>query len=570
MLISYLVYVVQTGLTILGNVLRKGLRLPDYVVFTLHGSYPDLRQPPEGFLQKKMRTRVKSLQELEKEFQAVAENPRVKGVILQLSSLPLPLSRVQSLVNMVKNLQAKGKEVIIWSTFYDFRSYFLAAAGDRILMQKGGIIYSLGLAQRQLYIKNALDWLGIELDVVQVSPYKSALERFTRSDMSEEARTMTGWVMDSYYAQFVRAVAQGRNLDEEKVHALIEQPPLFGEKAIDIGAADGVVNAEELPAYLGSEEKPASLAHWDQCGKRFPRPLPGLPGKYIALLRVEGNIVDGKSRRPPARPPLPAPFLFDAQTGDLTFVQQARQALKDKRARAVLLYIDSRGGSASSSEAMTSILKEIAEKKPLVAVMGSVAGSGGYYVATPASHIVAQPATVTGSIGVISAKIVNSRLLERLLLNRETIQRGQKDLFRYPEEPFTEEERQKAWAFIGYIYDLFIQRVAESRSLTPEDVDRVGAGRIWTGEQALEHGLVDELGGLETALKRLRSLANLHPNTPLIEMPYPKRDTAPLAPSTAWVDYALDSMMLINKNRALLAGPLFFLDINPWNNENTV
>ena len=198
-MISYLVYVVRAGLIILGNLLKKGLRLPDYVVFTLQGSYPDLRQPPEGFLQKKMRTRVKSLQELEKEFQAVAENPRVKGVILQLGGLTLPLSRVQSLVSMVKNLQARGKEVITWSTFYDFRSYFLAATGDRILMQKGGIIYSLGLAQRQLYMKNALDWLGIELDVVQVSPYKSALERFTRSEMSEEVRTMTGWMMATAY-----------------------------------------------------------------------------------------------------------------------------------------------------------------------------------------------------------------------------------------------------------------------------------------------------------------------------------------------------------------------------------
>ena len=568
MLISYLVYLVRLVMTIAGNLLRKGLRTPpEYIVFTLYGPYPDLCPPPEGLLQRRMRPRVKSLQELAEEFRRVAGNPRVKGVVLQLGGLALPLSRAQALVQLIQDLQAQGKEVITWATSYDTRSYLVAAAGNRVLLQQGGIIYALGFAERHLYFKNALDWCGIELDVVQVSPYKSALERFTRAEMSDEVREMTTWLMDSYYGQYLRQVARGRGLEEAQVRALIEKTPLYGEQAVAAGAVDAVVNAEGLPAFLGSAAKPATLGSWEQWGWRFSRPLPALPGSYIALLRVQGNIVDGKSRRLPARPPLPVPFLFDEQTGDLTFVQQARQALRDRRARGVLLYIDSRGGSASASEAMTSSLQQLAARKPLVALMGQIAGSGGYYVATPAAHIVARPATITGSIGVIAAKVVNSRLLERLLLNRETLQRGQADLFFSPEAPFSPQEREKAWEFIRHVYDLFIQRVAQGRALEAAAVEQIGAGKVWTGEQALEHGLVDELGGLETALAQVRNLAGLPPQTPLVDMPFPRRDVAPPPSGVGWLPYALDSLARLGGGRALLADPLFFHDLDPWPGE---
>ncbi len=555
---SYLLYILRVVMIIIGNTLKKGIHPPDYVIFTLHGSYPDLHQPREGFFQQKMRGRVKSLQELEKDLQMIAKNQRVKGVILHLGNLALPLSQLQSLTGMINNLQASGKDVIAWATNYDNQKYFLATAANRILLQKGGTIYTLGFANRQLYMKSALDWCGIEFDVVQVSPFKSALDMFTRSDMSKEVKEMTGWLIDSFFQLFVLAIANGRKLTEDKANDLIEQTPLYGEHAIDTGAIDGIVNAEDLPEFLGEQGKPVSLASWDECCKSFSRPLPATPGKYIAVLRVQGNIVDGKSQRPPARPPLPVPFLFNEQTGDLSFVQQARRVLKDKRTRAVLLYIDSGGGSAASSEAITSILQKIAAEKPLVAMMGSIAGSGGYYVATPASYIVAQPATITGSIGVIAAKIINSRLLERLLLNRETIRRGQKELFNSPEEPFTEEEREKARKFINQIYELFIKRVADSRAMNPDAVDEIGGGRVWTGEQALENGLIDELGGLETALNQLKKLADLPQNTPLVEAPYPRKDTAPLPTTTSWIDYALNNLASIRKKQAMLVSPLYF------------
>jgi len=558
LIIAQLIYLLRIITVAIANGLKKPMRHPDYVTITLHGSYPDLRQPPEGFLQRRFKGLRKSIQELEEDFRTVAKSPHSKGIVLHLGKPALSLSQIQSLSQVISEVQAKGKEVITWSTNYDIQTYSLAASANRILLQEGGMVYTLGLASRQLYMKNALDWCGIEFDVVQISPYKSAADRFIRSNMSDEVREMYNWLLESFYMQFVKTVAGGRKMEESKVLETIDNTPLFGESAIKAGLVDALVSAEDLPGYLGNPEKPARLASWDECKKSYPRPLPSAPGKYIAILRVQGNIIDGKSQRPPARPPLPVPFLFNEQTGDLTFVQQARQVLKDKRAKAVLLYIDSGGGSAASSEAMSAALDKIAAKKPLVAMMGSMAGSGGYYVATPANYIVAQPATLTGSIGVITAKIVNSKMLEKLLLNRETIEKGQKDLFGSPEKPFTEKEREKAWTFINHIYDQFVNRVAGSREMEKETVKEVGGGKVWTGEQALEHGLVDELGGLETALTKLRSLADLPENTPLVDTPYPRRETAPLPDAAAWADYALGNLNQIGEGRALYAGPLYF------------
>ena len=558
MLIAYPIYILRLLFTVAANILRKGLRPPEYVTFTLHGSYTDLRRPPEGFLQSKLSPREKSLQELTGDLKTSAINSQVKGVIFFLNKPELTLSQIQSLTRVIEEIRAGGKEVIAWSTNYDTLSYCLAAAGNRILLQEGGVIYTLGFASRQLYMKEALAWCGVELDVVRVSPFKSALDRLIRSDMSEEVKEMTEWLMDSYYQQFIETIARGRKLDEIEAGKLVEKTPLFGDEAVVAGAIDGVVNAEDLPAYLGSRDKPARLASWDECKKCFTRPLPPPPGRYIAILRVQGNIVDGKSSRPPGRPPLPAPFIFNEQTGDLTFVRQARAALRNRRVRAVLLYIDSGGGSAASSEAITSILGTIAAKKPLVALMGSVAASGGYYVATAASYIVAEQATITGSIGVIAAKVVNARLLEKLLLNRETVERGKKDLFASQDEPFTEEERSKALGFINHIYELFLKRVADSRSMEHKVVEEVGGGKVWTGQQALEHGLVDELGGLETALARLRREAGLPENTPLIDIPYPRRDTAPLPVSSGWIEFALSNLDQFQDGKALLIGAPYF------------
>jgi protease-4 len=195
--------------------------------------------------------------------------------------------------------------------------------------------------------------------------------------------------------------------------------------------------------------------------------------------------------------------------GDLTVVRQIRNLMKDNDAKALVLYINSGGGSASASEAMASALDELAKTRPVVVYMGAVAASGGYYIATPADYIFAQPGTITGSIGVIAAKLINNEALRKLRFNPVTYRRGANAGIFSSQKPFNDTERAKVQESIERIYEQFVQRVADARKMKPESVDEVGGGRVWTGKQALENGLVDELGGLHEAIMKARELAGL-------------------------------------------------------------
>lgn len=291
-----------------------------------------------------------------------------------------------------------------------------------------------------------------------------------------------------------------------------------------------MIHEDDLGAHLGEGGKPATLVAWETARRRLVHPLPPRPGRYVALLRIEGTIIDGHSRRSLFKPPVP--LLFDDRVGDLTVVRQARQLQADRRAAAVVVYINSPGGSATASEAIASALQKLAAIKPVVVTMGPVAGSGGYYVATPARWIVAQPSTVTGSIGVVHGKLVSGGLLDKLLFHHETVSRGNSALLLDSAESFTPAQLQAVWAGIRRIYAVFVERVAASRKMTPEQVDAIGGGRVFSGRQALERGLVDELGGPEQALAKARELAGLSAHVPLREVGVVPRSVAPAAAPT--------------------------------------
>jgi len=202
-------------------------------------------------------------------------------------------------------------------------------------------------------------------------------------------------------------------------------------------------------------------------------------------------------------------------------------------------------------------LCRLAEEKPVVVCMSSVAASGGYYVATPASYIVAQPGTITGSIGVLGGKLVNSGMLEKLLVNREIFQRGENATFHGSQRPFTEGERERVFVSIKHTYDLFLDRVSCSRNMSKEAIDTIGGGRVWTGRQALAHGLIDELGDLDVALDKARELAGLHERSKMKEIPFPKAYGMPIPSPVAIFTYAKEGVDLLKQAHALCICPLF-------------
>jgi protease-4 len=268
---------------------------------------------------------------------------------------------------------------------------------------------------------------------------------------------------------------------------------------------------------------------------------------------VEGTIIDGRSGRLPIQPPIDIPIVGEERAGDLSVVALARQIAADKRAAAAVLYVNSRGGSATASEAMRQALELIAKRKPLVIAMGPVAGSGGYLVATPGQWIVARPGTLTGSIGVLTGKLVTSGMFSKLFVNRETVAFGNHVTLEGDDDPFSDEERKIVRGEIDRTYELFLEAVSSSRKMTRDEVHPIAAGRVWTGSQALERKLVDELGGLEAAVSKARSLAGLAEGVPAREVRAPRRPVPPQAmPSAAaWLGYVLEGIGLLTRAPSL-------------------
>lgn len=553
---THLVYAIRTPIRALGNLVRRAKPAPDYVVFTLDGSYPDLPPPPGPWWQRWMSRPETSLRDLSQRFDTVADDPRVRGVVLRLRSLDMPTARLQTLRGLIGKLQDADKHVVGWATSYDQSAYYVASVADELWLQPGGAVQPLGVRQSHVFLKDALDRLGIEADFLQISPYKSGADSLMRSEMSPQMREMMDWILDDLHEDQRQAIANGRDMDTDRAEALIDGSPYTDDAALETGLIDRIVNEEDLAEHLGGD-RAVSLSSWEVARRRLRLPALTWPGRHVALLRIEGDIVDGPSRRPPRRSPVPIPLLTNARAGDLSVVDQIRKLRRDRRAAAVVVWIDSGGGSATASEAMASALERLAETKPVVVAMGSVAASGGYYVATPGEWIIAQPGTLTGSIGVLYGKLVNNRMLEKFGVNHETLRRGQRADLYSAARPFTDDECETVWHIMTRVYDVFLDRVAEARSKSPEDVDAVGAGRVWTGRQALDHGLIDELGGLDRAIGKAQELAGLEAHSALRERPIPTSTTpgAPLTSAAGLVDYALDNLAGLEGARAYCLMP---------------
>lgn len=555
---GHLRYALQRLTRAIRNLLRSARTPPEYVIFTLDGSFPELPAPPGPWWQRWMGSAETSLRDLARQFEMVAADPRVDGVVLRLRSLSMTTARLQTLRGLIRQLHDADKHVIAWATAYDQATYYVASTADEVLIQPGGSIGPLGLSQSFVFLKDALERLGIEADFLQISPYKSGADPLTRAEMSPEMREMMDWILDDLHDEQLRAIAEGRGIALDAARSLVDGSPYTDEAALEAGLIDGIVNEDALPERLG-EVPSAALSNWPSARTRLRLPGPTQPGRQVALLRIEGDIVDGPSRRPPRRSPVPVPMLTNARAGDLSVVAQIRKLERDRRAGAVVVWIDSGGGSASASEAMASALERLAASKPVVVAMSSLAASGGYYVATPGQWIVAQPGTLTGSIGVLYGKVVNNRMLDKLQINRETLRRGERADAYDSARPFTDAERETIWTLMTRTYDVFLERVAASRAMARDDVDAIGGGRVWTGRQANEKGLVDELGGLEDAIAKARELAGLAANTGVREVPMPTSPTpgAPSARPSGLIDYALANLPALQQARTYCQVPFY-------------
>ena len=443
------------------------------------------------------------MDEIERTLKVAKRDREVAGALIKIGGSRYGIGRLQEIRDAILDFKASGKKVIGYMTNCSTGNYLLASVCDRVVLHPSGEVRLVGLRSETSFYKGILDKLGIRADLEHIGKYKSASDIFTREEMSNAHREVQNAILDDLYDQLTQSIAERRSWSQDDVKSLIDQGPFTAKQALMHGIVDQLAYRDELKdiakdlsgkdcrlvkarQYLGIVEYEYD---WEV-------PLP-----KIAVITAEGMMMTGES--------FTDPFTGTRTMGSATIARAIRNVRKDSSVKAVVLRIDSGGGLVVAADTIWRELMRLKDVKPLVVSMGDVAGSGGYYIAAPAEVIVAEPGTITGSIGVISGKYNLKGLYDKIGLHKEIIKRGKHADFYTDYGDYPAEEREIVHAQIQEIYDDFIGKVAEGRGMTREAVDQIGRGRIWTGKQAKEIGLVDELGGLNLALSIARRKAEL-------------------------------------------------------------
>jgi protease-4 len=369
-----------------------------------------------------------------------------------------------------------------------------------------------GVASYELFMRGMLDKIGAYPDGMHIGEYKTALNEFTEHTYTPAHREMAESLNTDLYEQLVRGIADGRHKSETEVKSLIDHGPFLSEDALKAGLIDDVAYEDELDdkVKLGSP-KPAYVDMNDY--RQTSTPF-GHGSQKIAVIYATGLIASGKSS-------------YDTTgsqvTGSETLIEYLRKARADGGVKAIVLRVDSPGGSAIASDVIWREVMLTRQQKPLVASMSDVAASGGYYIAMPANVIVAEPSTLTGSIGVVLTKFVIDGTLKKLGLNMEGVSKGKYADLYSPVRPFSPDEKQRVFENMQATYNTFVEKAAQGRNTTPEKIDAVGQGRVWTGSQAKQIGLVDELGGLERAIAIAKQRAKIPQDQDVELVVYPPK-----------------------------------------------
>jgi protease IV len=444
-----------------------------------------------------------------------AEDRHVVGLIAKVGGM-WPWATMQEVRRGVQAFAASGKPTLAWGESFgelagarDMPAYVLATAFGEVWLQPGGGIGLLGVGIETPFLRGTLDRLGIEPQFEQRYEYKNAADVLVRKEFTAAHREALERLAESVFNDAVDTIADARGLTHDQVRELIDTGPRTAAEAQSAGLIDRLGYRDEayqaMQTRIGGKPELLFADRWRRPrGKIAPPPH---RRDHVAVVEVRGAIVGGRTRRSP----------MGRSAGSDTVSAQLRAARDNDRARAVVLRVESPGGSAVASEVIWREMWRLRESgKPVVVSMGDVAGSGGYYIACPAEVIVALPATLTGSIGVLGGKLVVNGLLERMGINTGIVQRGARALMYSPRRGFSEDERARFAVTIDAIYDDFVGKVAVGRSRPVAEIEAVARGRVWTGRDALEVGLVDELGSLRDAVRIARKRANLPEDAPVL------------------------------------------------------
>jgi protease-4 len=462
-----------------------------YLAIDVAGDLPEA--PPlglGGFLE----TRPPSLRGLVEAVDHAARDRRVQGLLLRVRPLGTGWARVQELRDALVRFRRSGKPS--WAHLEDASNleYFLATGCEKIAASPTALLDVSGLAAEVTFFRGTLDKLGIEAQFEGVGRYKNAPNQLTEKGFTEPHREQMNALVDSLFAQYAAGIAGSRGIEEDTVRALVDRGPFRAPEAKEAGLVDELLYRDEVEARVpgGRRIALAPYVRGARGGAFDRRPR-------LALVYAAGDLMPGESQDTP----------LGLLAGADTIVRGLRAARDDGSVRAIILRVDSPGGSGTASDAVWREVQVARRRKPVVASMGDYAASGGFYVAMGADAIVAEPGTITGSIGVFSGKLSFRGLYAKLGISQETVSRGRNATLFSSYEPWSEAERAKIREMNEAFYETFVSKAAEGRRKTPAEIEAVAQGRVWTGREALDGGLVDALGGLDAAVRLARERARI-------------------------------------------------------------
>jgi protease-4 len=437
----------------------------------------------------------------------------VKAIVLDLEEASLGFAQLEELYAAIQSFDAVDKDVYINADYLSTGTYALAAAAGEVSLVPTGDLWLMGLNSEAPYLRGLLDKIEVYPDFEHCGAYKSAAETLTQTEPSPEAREMTNWLLDGLYERLVQLIAEGRGISADRVRALIDDGPYSAEDALAAGLIDAVRHRQDFVALLKDRYGSSAKIVMDY-GKKDPfGDIPENPFEFFGWIVSKLNPAQSKTSEPTVAivyvdGPIQvgsaevSPFGGSSGAFSTTIRKALDRAADDDSVKAVVLRVDSPGGSALASEIIWNATQRVAARKPFVVSMGNVAGSGGYYVACGASTIFADPTTITASIGVVAGKLVTTGGWNHLGITWSQYQRGKNAAMMSSSAKFSERERAKLVSYMNRVYDIFKGHVQDGRGkkLT-KPLDEMAGGRVYTGAQALELGLVDKLGGLDDAIK---------------------------------------------------------------------
>ncbi|MBI3400426.1 MAG: signal peptide peptidase SppA [Acidobacteria bacterium] len=442
---------------------------------------------------------------------------RVRAVLLKPTGFESPFwAKVQELRDAVLDFKKSGKPVYAYLEYGGDREYYLATAADKVFLMPSASLDLTGVATYEVFLRGTLDKIGAYPDLHHIGDYKTAINTFTEKGYTAAHKEMDQSLNRDLYEQIVRGIADGRKKNEADVRAAFDEGPFLPEDALHQGFVDDVVYEDQVMDKLRVGDSRRQIDS-DDYARISPASLGLNRGPRIAVIYAAGTITSGRSGYDP---------LNGAVAGADTLIEYIREARRDRSVRAIVVRIDSPGGSANASDAIWRelvITKTERPERPLVASMSDLAASGGYYIAMPASVIVAEPSTLTGSIGIFGGKIVTGGVYEKLGARIDATSIGRNAEINSPARRFNPQELKKLQEQLQAFYDQFVEKAADARHSTPEKIDALAQGRVWTGRQARQNGLVDELGGLDRAIAVAKQRAKIAADSDVELVVYPPR-----------------------------------------------